>query len=83
MKNSGQERWLYNDQILGNLGKMVKRERRRQNLTQRELADLAGLSRAIVLKLENHSSDIKLSSLLKIMNFLRLDLALKVKEGGG
>ena len=71
---------LKNEQILRDLGRMLKGERRRQKFTQKELADLLGFSRETILKLENHSSDVKLSALLKIADFLGLDFLIQKRE---
>ena len=72
------QEWLLRDiQILG---KIVKRERKRQGMTQGELANLVGLSRETVSKLENRNSDIKPSSLIEVMDFLRMDLVVRKRN---
>lgn len=56
---------------------MIKKIRKQRKITQTELADYAGLSRAGIAKIESGVSDIKLSTLISIANLLGLDLYLK------
>lgn len=60
-----------------NIGELLKGYRKEKKITQEELANFAGLSRVGVIKLENNESDIKLSTLIKIVGLLGLDLVLK------
>lgn len=59
------------------IGDLLKRYRKEKKITQQELASFAGLSRVGVVKLEKNESDIKLSTLIKIVGLLGLDLVLK------
>ncbi|PIK15974.1 helix-turn-helix transcriptional regulator [Halobacteriovorax sp. JY17] len=59
------------------IASMIKEIRKQRKITQTELADYAGLSRAGIAKIESGASDIKLSTLISIANLLGLDLYLK------
>lgn len=63
-----------------NIGELLKSYRKERKITQEELANFSGLSRVGIVKLENNESDIKLSTLIKIIGLLGLDLVLKKKE---
>ena len=60
-----------------NIGELLKSYRKERKITQEELANFSGLSRVGIVKLENNESDIKLSTLIKIVGLLGLDLVLK------
>lgn len=61
-------------------GQIVRSRRKVQKFTQKGLADFVGLSRVSIVKLENESGDIKLSSLLKIADCLKLGVVVKNKS---
>ena len=60
-----------------NIGELLKGYRKEKKITQEELANFAGLSRVGIVKLENNESDIKLSTLIKVVSLLGFDLVLK------
>jgi DNA-binding XRE family transcriptional regulator len=49
------------------LGVLIREARRKANLTQAELAERADTKRSYISRIENDSSDIRLSTLLKII----------------
>ena len=59
------------------IASIIKKMRNQRKITQTELADYAGLSRAGIAKIESGASDIKLSTLISIANLLGLDLYLR------
>ncbi len=62
---------------LAEIGKQVAVERKRRGLTQRALAELAGVSRATMDLLENgRATDIGYSKLARILAGLELELRL-------
>ena len=61
----------------GEIGELLKRWRKEKKITQEELANFAGLSRVGIVKLEKNESDIKLSTLIKVVELLGFDLILK------
>jgi DNA-binding XRE family transcriptional regulator len=50
------------------LGVLIEEARLKMNLTRQELADRAGISKAFITRIENDASDIKLSTLMRIVN---------------
>ncbi len=61
------------------IGNFIKKQRKEMNVTQEELANFAGLSRVGVVKLEKDDSDIKLSTLLEVVNLLGIEIILRKK----
>ena len=57
------------------IGDKIKESRKRLRLTQRQLAERSGVSRARIEALENHRiPDIGFKNLLRIMNAVGLDI---------
>lgn len=61
-------------------GSIVKKLRIDMDVTQEELANFTGLSRIGVVKLEKDENDVKLSSLIKIVNLLGFEIVLKKRS---
>jgi DNA-binding XRE family transcriptional regulator len=57
-----------------NLGEKIRLERKKQQLTVKELSDLSGVAYPSLVKLENGSSAVQLNSLLKVLNTLGIKL---------
>jgi len=49
------------------IGAMLGEARRKLNLTQEELAEKCGTSKAYISRIENNASDIRLSTLMRII----------------
>ncbi len=49
------------------LGVLLEQARTKLNLTQEELADKCGTNKSYISRIENNSSDIRLSTLMKII----------------
>ena len=49
------------------LGVLIQEERKKQHITQEELALKCGTNKAYISRIENNASDIRLSTLLKII----------------
>ena len=65
--------------MLPEIGALIKAHRKALNLTQKRLADRAGISRYTLIKLESGTtSDIQFKSLLAIL--AELALTIEVKE---
>lgn len=62
---------------LNSIGPYLQKLRKKKKITQVELAEYAGLSRAGIVKVESGESDIKLSTLIRVANLLGVDLLLK------
>jgi transcriptional regulator with XRE-family HTH domain len=61
------------------LGKMIRENREKKNISQQELADFAGVSRAVIVDLENAKRDMKFSNVLKVVQASSLQLNLSNK----
>ncbi|NUM87716.1 MAG: helix-turn-helix transcriptional regulator [Bdellovibrionales bacterium] len=64
------------EQLAGEL----RKARKSQKITIEKLAQFADLSRYAVLKFENQKTDIKLSTLLKLLKLCNIELHIKVKR---
>jgi HTH-type transcriptional regulator / antitoxin HipB len=49
------------------LGVLIEEARKKLNLTQEELADKCGTNKAYISRIENNASDIRLSTLMRII----------------
>lgn len=59
------------------LGKVVRAQRRRIPLTQQELADLAGVSRTSIQRIEDGIETTEFSTLLKVLKVLNIAFDLR------
>jgi HTH-type transcriptional regulator / antitoxin HipB len=50
------------------LGVMLQELRERNNMTQQQLADKCGTTKNYISRIENNASDIRLSTLMRIIN---------------
>ncbi len=50
------------------IGVLIEEARRKLNLTQQELADRCGTTKTYISRIENNASDIRLSTLIRIIN---------------
>jgi len=66
--------------IVARIGAAIRRERRRQGLTQKELGIRTGLRRATISRLESGAPAVQLLTLVEIMSALRLDLKLTQRQ---
>jgi HTH-type transcriptional regulator / antitoxin HipB len=66
----------------GQLAAVVAARRQQLNLSQQELADLAGVSSRFVHSVESGSSDVGLSRLLAVLDTLGLHLSLERGQAG-
>lgn len=49
------------------IGVLIQEARKNQNLTQQELADRSGTTKSYISRIENDASDIRLSTLMRII----------------
>lgn len=61
----------------GSLSQMLKFYRKQSGLTQRHLADLAGIGRTVVVDIENGKQTINLQTFLQILKVLNISCFLK------
>ena len=50
------------------IGVLIEEARQKLNLTQQELADKCGTTKTYISRIENNASDIRLSTLIRIIN---------------
>lgn len=62
------------DEILGHFGRVLTEQRKAKNLSQTELAALAGLDRAYLSAIEKGRQNISLAALVRLSNALELPL---------
>ena len=60
------------------IGFMLKEAREKSGLTQEELARKIKTTKSAISRIENHSEDIKLSTLIKVANSLGRQLSVKI-----
>ena len=69
---------------MNKLASIIKTHRKKAGLTQRDLADLAGLGKTVIFDIEKGKETIQLSSLLKVLDalniILKIDSRLMEKE---
>ena len=59
-----------------NLAQIVKWHRKKAHISQQRLADMAGVSRTAIQRLEDGIFKIQMNTLLKILNILNISLEL-------
>jgi len=60
------------------IGLILRQEREKSGLTQEELAMKVKTTKSAISRIENHSEDIKLSTLLKVTKALGKNLSIKI-----
>jgi len=60
------------------IGLILRQEREKSGLTQEELAKKIKTTKSAISRIENHSEDIKLSTLLKVAKALGKNLSIKI-----
>jgi HTH-type transcriptional regulator/antitoxin HipB len=60
------------------IGLILRQEREKTGLTQEELAKKIRTTKSAISRIENHSEDIKLSTLLKVAKALGKNLSIKL-----
>ena len=50
------------------IGVLIQEARKRQNMTQEQLAEKVGTTKNYISRIENNASDIRLSTLMRIIN---------------
>lgn len=58
------------------IGQAIRKERKRQRLTQTDLADLCGVSLTFISNLENGKETAELEKTLSVLNTLGLNLSI-------
>ena len=74
-----ERRQLLTDSLM--LGQIIRKERRRQKMTQQALADLVGISRETLWNLESKKGNIKLVTALRLADLLGLNVVIEKRTG--
>ncbi|MDR1757329.1 MAG: helix-turn-helix domain-containing protein [Culturomica sp.] len=61
------------------LGQAIKQARQARNLTQEELGELVGVKRAQISKIENSTTDARLTTILKVFEALGARVSFQVE----
>jgi len=61
------------------IGEMIKRARKKRNLTQEELGELVGVQKAQISKLENGMSNVTIGTILKVFEALKAKVNFRVE----
>ena len=61
------------------LGKMIKKARKEQNLTQEQLGNLVGVQKAQISKIENNAKDVRLSTVMKVFEALKAKVKMTIE----
>jgi HTH-type transcriptional regulator/antitoxin HipB len=64
------------------IGELIKQTRKEQNMTQKQLGELIGVQKAQISRLENHTGNVTLSTILKVFTALKAELKMQVNFEG-
>ena len=64
------------------IGELIKQTRKEQNMTQQQLGELIGVQKAQISRLENHTGNVTLSTILKVFTALKAELKMQVNLEG-
>jgi len=59
------------------IGKIILFHRKKSKLSQKQLADLAGVGKTVVFDIEKGKETVQLNSLLKIISVLNINIEMK------
>lgn len=62
------------------LGEIIRERRKEMKITQQEVAKFCNLSHTGIGKIENGTSDVKFSTLIKLFKILSLKIQVKIEE---
>jgi DNA-binding XRE family transcriptional regulator len=64
------------------IGELIKRAREERNLTQEELGKLVGVQKAQISKLESHTGNVTLTTIVKVFGALKARLKFRLEFEG-
>lgn len=64
------------------LGQAIKEARKKRNLTQEQLGELAGVKKAQISKIENSATDARFSTILKVFKVLGVTVKFNMEWNG-
>ena len=59
------------------LSKVIKTHRKKCGLTQKELADIAGVGKTVIFDMEHGKETVRLDTVLKVLNALNIKVEFK------
>ncbi len=62
---------------MDDLPKIIKEHRKKAGLTQKQLADLAGLGKTVIFDIEKGKESVQFNSLLKVLKVLNIKLKIE------
>ena len=68
-----------NELILDLLGEAIKRARKERNLTQEQLGQMIGVQKAQISKIENHLTDARFATIMKVFKALNAKINFNVE----
>jgi DNA-binding XRE family transcriptional regulator len=69
---------VYNAFMLFDIGEKIKKERKRQNITQEKMAQALGLSRTTIIQIESGTvQEVGVRKLIRILDYLGLELRVR------
>jgi len=69
----------HTDDIMGSLGDVIRARRRQLNLTQQDIADLTGLARYTVIRVEAGDQNVRIETLDRVANAVGLIITLSTQ----
>ena len=60
------------------IGEIIKQARLEQKMTQEELANLIGVKKSQISKLENNTKDVRFSTILRVFDALKAQVSISV-----
>ncbi|MDM1496044.1 helix-turn-helix transcriptional regulator [Myroides odoratimimus] len=76
-----QKRDLFESKIQFELiGSTIKASRKEKGLTQTKLGELVGVQKAQISRIENNTSNVKITTLLKVLNALGVKLTWEIER---
>lgn len=74
------ERELFESELqIDLIGQAIKKVRKERNLTQEELGKLIGVQKAQISRLENHTSNVTMETLLKVFTALKAKIKFQIE----
>ena len=64
------------------LGELIKQTRIERKLTQEQLGELIGVQKAQISRLENHTGNVTLSTIMKVFSALKAKIKIQVELEG-
>jgi transcriptional regulator with XRE-family HTH domain len=61
------------------IGSAIKQTRQERNMTQEELGKLIGVQKSQISRIENHTSNVTMNTLLKVFTALKAKIKLQVE----